>query len=461
KKVDTSEAKFPGKPQETAKKAIVVNNNKSSVMCGTNCASKSQQKQSEYAFPAVFMSTSNKKSVDEWYIDSGIDELMHSQVRSQEMQIVTANNAKMNVAATGSFHIELIRLCVPVCESLVSVGQEQKCFCILALLISETLRAKRTKMSYCYDTFQTFAVFVVFFQLLFGVSRWIYSNIIGPHFFSSKNLIKYGSWTLVTGATDGIGKQYARLLAERGYNVILVSRTLTKLQDVAKEISESFKVETKVIAVNFTSGPEIYDQIKEQINGLEIGILVNNVGMFYPAPELFLEISERDNLIQDIIRCNVTSVPMMCSLVLPQMIERRRGLIINISSMAAHMPSPTITIYSASKAFVTKFSEDLAAEYESQGIDILAMIPGGVDTNITQVKGGAFGIPTAKQYVESALRYVGYGRKTTGFRMHSIINVIGDLMAFVAPKSTELLIKKILSSHRDRRIKEGLYKKVA
>lgn len=167
-------------------------------------------------------------------------------------------------------------------------------------------------------------------------------------------------------------------LAERGFNVILVSRTLTKLQDVAKEISDSFNVQTKVIAVNFTSGPEIYDEIKKQIAGIEIGILVNNVGMSYAAPELFLDIPDRDKLIQDIIKCNVASVPMMCSLVLPQMAQRKRGLIINVSSMASKMPGPLMVIYSASKAFVTKFCNDLAAEYEPQGIDIQVLVTGGV-----------------------------------------------------------------------------------
>lgn len=170
-------------------------------------------------------------------------------------------------------------------------------------------------------------------------------------------------------------------LAERGFNVILVSRTLTKLQDVAKEISQSFKVQTKVIAVNFTSGPEIYDQIKEQIAGIEIGVLINNVGMFYEAPELFLDIPDREKLIQDIITCNVTSVPMMCSLVLPQMVQRKRGLIISISSTASLIPGPQMAIYSASKAFVTKFSNDLAAEYESHGIDFQVLVTGGVGNN--------------------------------------------------------------------------------
>lgn len=100
--------------------------------------------------------------------------------------------------------------------------------------------------------------------------------------------------------------------------------------------------------------------------------------MFYKAPELFLDIPDRDKLIQDIINCNISSVPMMCSLVLPQMVKRKSGLIINISSVASVMPGPMMIIYSASKAFVTKFCNDLASEYESQGIDIQVLTTGGV-----------------------------------------------------------------------------------
>lgn len=158
-----------------------------------------------------------------------------------------------------------------------------------------------------------------------------------------------------------------------------MSRTPSKLEDVAKEIKETFNVQTQTIAVNFTSGPEIYDQIKQQISGKEIGILVNNVGMIYPSsPDLFLNIPNRDKVIQDIVSCNATSVPMMCSLILPQMVQRKRGLIINISSFASVLPTPSHTVYGASKAFVTKFSDDLGAEYGDQGIDVQVLITGGV-----------------------------------------------------------------------------------
>ncbi|KAJ6638293.1 Very-long-chain 3-oxoacyl-CoA reductase, partial [Pseudolycoriella hygida] len=304
-------------------------------------------------------------------------------------------------------------------------------------------------MACCFEIIKTFSVFVFGIQLVFGVFRWIYQNVIGPKFLKPINLREFGSWALVTGATDGIGRQFAKSLAERGFNIILVSRTLPKLQEVANEISQSFNVETKVIAVDFTSGPEIYDQIKKQIAGIEIGVLVNNVGMFYGAPQYFLDLSDLDKSIQEIIRCNVTSVPMMCSLVLPQMVERKRGLIINISSVTSVIPYPNGALYSASKAFVGKFSNDLAAEYEHQGITIQALITGSVGTKMTRLKGGTLATPTPRQYVESALRFVGYAGYTTGYLPHSIMQqFLVQFMHFVAPSYTKKLISKSLRAAR-------------
>jgi 17beta-estradiol 17-dehydrogenase / very-long-chain 3-oxoacyl-CoA reductase len=228
-------------------------------------------------------------------------------------------------------------------------------------------------------------------------------------------------------------------------NIVLVSRTLSKLQTVAKEIEEAFNVETAVIDVDFTSGPEIYDKIKKKVQGKEIGVLVNNVGLFYSSPQEFLEIPDRDNFIQNIIRCNVTSVPMMCSLILPQMVQRKKGLVINISSVFAIIPAAFFSIYSASKAFVHKFSEDLSAEYEHQGIIVQSVLPGPVATNLIQSMEFGQGTaltPTAAKFVESAMKTIGKTSATNGYLPHSLIQFNSQFWHFLSPSIYTILTRK-------------------
>jgi 17beta-estradiol 17-dehydrogenase / very-long-chain 3-oxoacyl-CoA reductase len=219
-------------------------------------------------------------------------------------------------------------------------------------------------------------------------------------------------------------------------NIILVSRTLTKLQTVAKEIEEAFNVDTAVIVVDFTFGPEIYDKIKREIAGKEIGVLVNNVGILaeksYPD---FLSYPDLDNYIRNVIRCNMTSMPMMCSLILPQMVQRKKGIVINIASITALVSRPGWSIYSASKAFVHKFSKELNIEYRRQGIIIQTVLPGSVATNLIKLKTGAFDFPSAADFVAGAIRTVGFADETTGYWVHSVQVVLLNVATFLLPSS--------------------------
>ncbi|XP_014797924.1 PREDICTED: hydroxysteroid dehydrogenase-like protein 1 isoform X1 [Calidris pugnax] len=158
---------------------------------------------------------------------------------------------------------------------------------------------------------------------------------------------RYGKWAVVTGSTDGIGKAYAEELAKRGVNIILISRNKEKLESVSRSISETYKVETDFIVADFSKGREPYPAIREALKDREIGILVNNVGMFYPYPDYFTNLSE--DVLWDMININIVSANMMMHIVLPRMVEKMRGAIVNVSSASCCQPTPMLTIYGASK----------------------------------------------------------------------------------------------------------------
>lgn len=138
-------------------------------------------------------------------------------------------------------------------------------------------------------------------------------------------------------------------MAKQGLNVALISRTQSKLEEVANEIGAKHNVQTKIIAVDFTGNTDIFKVIQEQIGSLKIAVLVNNVGMSYTNPEYFHLIPNQDKFLADLVNCNVVSVTNLCKIVLPGMLERKQGVIINIASMSATIPNPMLTVYSASK----------------------------------------------------------------------------------------------------------------
>jgi 17beta-estradiol 17-dehydrogenase / very-long-chain 3-oxoacyl-CoA reductase len=133
---------------------------------------------------------------------------------------------------------------------------------------------------------------------------------------------------------------------------------------------ETYKVQTKIIVVDFTKGKEIFDKIEEKIKKLEIGILVNNVGMLHKKPEYFLALTKNKKYYYDMIHCNSISVVQMTRIILPQMVERQKGLIINIASQTAVLSGHLCAVYGGTKAFVSKFTYDLRSEYKKYGITI-------------------------------------------------------------------------------------------
>ncbi|KAJ4827676.1 hypothetical protein Tsubulata_041147 [Turnera subulata] len=233
---------------------------------------------------------------------------------------------------------------------------------------------------------------------------------------------QYGSWALVTGATDGIGKAFARQLAQEGLNLILVGRNPTKLDTVSSEILAEFP-DTKVSSSSSSATAGV-EPIQEATKGLDVGVLINNVGITYPSAKFFHEVEE--NVWMEMVRVNLEGTTRVTKAVLPGMVRRRRGAIVNVGSGAAVVvPShPLFTIYAATKAYIDQLSRSLYVEYKPHGIDVQCQVPLYVATKMTSrvasVERTSLFIPSPEDYVKSAIRCIGYEPRCTPYWAHSL-----------------------------------------
>jgi short-subunit dehydrogenase len=179
---------------------------------------------------------------------------------------------------------------------------------------------------------------------------------------------------LVTGASSGIGKAFAELLAARGYTVVLVARRGDRLEALAAELRQRHQVAAHAIVADLAV-PDASQQIVEALasKGLAIDFLVNNAG--YGQPGSYVNVAWADH--ERFMQVMVTAVLDLTYRLLPGMIARKSGRIINVASVAGLVPSPAgHTLYGASKAFLIRFSEALQSENGPLGVNVTAVCPG-------------------------------------------------------------------------------------
>ncbi|KAK7956470.1 uncharacterized protein PG986_005692 [Apiospora aurea] len=229
---------------------------------------------------------------------------------------------------------------------------------------------------------------------------------------SGTNLRKYGkkgTWAVVTGASDGLGKEFASQLAAKGFNLVLVSRTQSKLQDLSKELEHKFThIQTKILAMDFSADNDSdYERLTELVRDLDIAILVNNVGQSHSIPTPFV-LTEKKEL-QDIITINCMGTLKVTQIVAPGMQQRKRGLILTMGSFGGWAPTPYLATYSGSKAFLQQWSSSLAAELKSSNVDVQLCLSYLVTTAMSKVRRTSALIPSARAFVRSALGKIGTG----------------------------------------------------
>jgi short-subunit dehydrogenase len=183
-----------------------------------------------------------------------------------------------------------------------------------------------------------------------------------------------GRTALVTGASSGIGKAFAELLAAQGYAVILTARRADRLDALAAELHAKHQVATHTIAADLAQ-PDASQKIVAELatRGLTVDVLVNNAGYGQPGSYDRVAWNEHERFMQVM----VTAVLDLTYRLLPGMLERGWGRIINVASVAGMVPSPAgHTLYGASKAFLIRFSEALSAENSPKGVNVTAVCPG-------------------------------------------------------------------------------------
>lgn len=238
-----------------------------------------------------------------------------------------------------------------------------------------------------------------------------------------------GKTALVTGASSGIGAAFARELASRGMNLILVARSADRLDEIAVELQTRHNVQVTVLPYDL--GEEhVAEQIRRDVEqqGLRVDLLVNNAG--FATHGRFEELAASRDHQQ--VMVNVTALVDLTHAFVPGMLERGGGDVINVASTVAYQPTPYMAVYGASKAFVTSFSAALAEEYRGRGLRVLAICPGATATGFFEVTGGdsmALGRKrTSEQVALTALRALERG--------HSIVidGAANTLLAVVAKR---------------------------
>lgn len=190
-------------------------------------------------------------------------------------------------------------------------------------------------------------------------------------------------------------------------SLLLVSRTQSKLDDVSAEIKKTHEVEAETVAVDFGDVDiTARARLEAAIKSKDVGVLINNVGMGYDFPMYTLELSDKES--ETMTRVNVDSVLMMTRLVLPGMVDRKRGAVVNISTASALLPSPLLAVYSGTKSFVELFTRALAIEYGGQGIDVQVQSPLYVTTKLAKIRKVSWSTPSPEQYARAAVGQIGY-----------------------------------------------------
>lgn len=192
------------------------------------------------------------------------------------------------------------------------------------------------------------------------------------------------STAVITGASSGIGYEFAKILAQKKYQLVLIARNLDKLNDIKQELEAKYGINVILIPADLSLENVAEGIVKEiKYRQLNVEILVNNAGFGYGG---YYTQQTWDNE-KDMIQVNIKGLSQLTKLILPLMLEKKKGMICNVASTAGFYPGPLMAVYYASKAYVVSYSEALANELKKTGVTVTCLCPGPTSTNFQAIAG--------------------------------------------------------------------------
>jgi len=302
-----------------------------------------------------------------------------------------------------------------------------------------------------YDLFQIFGISAIFAAI---------ADILMQFYLMFQTKIKSRSkneWAIITGCTSGLGYSISKQLAEQGFNLILIGRNKDLLQKLVTDVSHTH-VKTYTIIHDFN---DKFDTLQEKINNFinnnyeyTISVLVNNVAIALEDLTKFIDYPLYDDY--KIIDLNVKSIVSMTKVVLPKMINQKYGYIVNVGSASSLNPSPYVSTYSASKAFLDQFTSSMSHEYHNSGVKFYASHPAFFVSGMTKVNPSLF-VPNNEIIADGILRHMNVTTSSIPYIMHYV------QMSFVKyhwyKKITKVVLDNLYKSKQERLAKRKFDKK--
>lgn len=253
---------------------------------------------------------------------------------------------------------------------------------------------------------------------------------------------------LITGASNGIGLELAKIHASKGDNLVLVARNLSKLDELKEELEKQYKIKVYTIGKDLSApnaAQEVYDETTQQ--KIQVDYLINNAGF----GDFGMFVATDWNKELQMINLNITTLTQFTKLYLQEMVKRRNGKIMNVASTAAFQSGPTMAVYYATKAYVLSFSEAIANEVSEQGVTVTTLCPGATESGFQAaaameesalVKGRK--LPSSKEVAEYGYKAMMKGKTVA---IHGFMNYI---MANAVRFMPRALVVKVTRKVQDK-----------